>query len=265
MAKNKKILMCPPTYFDIEYEINPWMHKENTVISAKATNQWQKLYDIYSQQLGWKVQLIEPVKNLPDMVFAADNCLVLDNKVLLSRFRYPQRRLETERYEQWFFQQGFTNIKRSSHFLEGGDILIFGDKIIAGYGMRSDLESHRELGDYFGREVISLHIIDPYFYHLDVALAVLDSQTIAFYPNAIDKDSQRSLRKVVSSLIEVTEEEAKSFGLNVVSDGQTVIFSDHSPSLEQKYRAAGFQTIGIAVGEFIKSGGGVKCLTLELN
>src|SRR3989344_5835574 len=90
MAKNKTILMCPPKYFDIEYEINPWMHQDDQPAEDTAASQWQKLYKIYTEQLGWHVELIEPIKGLPDMVFATDCCLIGDDKVMLSSFRYPE-------------------------------------------------------------------------------------------------------------------------------------------------------------------------------
>lgn len=256
--------MCPPTYFDIEYEINPWMRKDNQVIPKRAAKQWQNLHDIYTRKLGWDVQIIEPVKGLPDMVFATDNCVVIDDKVLLSHFRFPERRPETEQYEKYLQQNGFSQVKRSNPYLEGGDVLPYGDKIIAGYGFRSDRAAHDKLANYFNREVISLRIVDPYFYHLDAAVAVLNQTTAIFYPGAIDPPSQQLLKLLVPNLIEANLEEARTFGLNVVSNGQTVIFSDHSPTLAQKYRAAGFEAIGIPISEFQKSGGGVKCLTLEL-
>ncbi len=265
MAKTKTVLMCPPTYFDIEYEINPWMHTDNQPAEDTAANQWQKLYKIYTEQLGWHVELIEPIRGLPDMVFATDCSLMIDGQVMLSHFRYPERRPETEQFEKWFKDKGYTNIKRSNPFFEGGgDTMVFGDKIIAGYGFRSDRAAHNELAEYFGREVVSLKIVDPRFYHLDTSLAVLDDKTVAYFPGAIDKDSQERLQAAVPNLIEATEDEAISFGLNAVSDGRTVICSNESESLLQKYRSAGFEVIGTPILEFRKSGGGVKCLTLEL-
>ncbi len=256
--------MCPPAFFDIEYEINAWMHTDDKVQKDLAARQWQRLHDIYSQRLGWQVELIEPVQGLPDMVFGTDCCLVIDGKIMLSSFRFPQRRPETEHYEKWFRSRGYSFVKKAKHFLEGGDVLLFGDKIIAGYGFRSDPEAHSELAHYFGREVISLHIVDPDFYHLDTSLGALDKNTVAYYPGAIDEASKQRLRAAVPNLIEATHEEARGFGLNLVSDGRVVICSDESPSLLAKYRAAGFDVIGTPILEFRKSGGGVKCLTLEL-
>jgi len=265
MPKNKTVLMCPPTYFDIEYEINPWMHQDDRVQPEVAGRQWQELYEIYIQKLGWHVELAEPFNHLPDMVFATDSCVVIGEKVLLSNFRYPERQPETAQYGKWFLEHGYTNLKRATHIFEGGDTLLFGNKIIAGYGFRSDPQAHDELSQYFGREVIPLHIVDPFFYHLDTSLAVLDDQTVAYYPGAIDEGSQKRLQKAVPNLIEATAEEAKGFGLNAVSDDHTIICSDESPSLLQKYRDAKFEVIGTSILEFRKSGGGVKCLTLELS
>ncbi len=262
----KKVLMCPPTYFDIEYEINPWMHTRDQPSGETAHQQWQKLHDIYTKQLGWQVELITPIKGLPDMVFATDCCTIIDNKVLLSNFRYPERQPETEQFEKWFRNHGYSDIKKADSFFEGGgDTIVFGNKIIAGYGFRSTPKAHKELQDYFSREVISLKIVDQRFYHMDTSLAVLDDQTVAYYPGAIDEASQEKLRRSVPRLIEASEEEAKGFGLNAVSDGKTVICSNESESLLQKYREAGFEVIGTPILEFRKSGGGVKCLTLELD
>jgi N-dimethylarginine dimethylaminohydrolase len=262
---SKKILMCPPTYFDIEYEINPWMHTSDQPSELTAQQQWDKLHDIYTKQLGWDVQLIDPVKGLPDMVFATDCCLMIDNKVLLSSFRYPERQPETEQFANWFKANGYSQLKKADNFFEGGgDNMLCGNKIIAGHGFRSAPEAAEELRGYFGLEVISLKIVDPRFYHLDTSLAVLSADTVAYFPGAIDEASRARLKAGIPNLIEATEEEAQDFGLNVVSDGHTVITSDASQSLLQKYRDAGFEVIGTPILEFRKSGGGVKCLTLEL-
>jgi N-dimethylarginine dimethylaminohydrolase len=261
----KNILMCPPKFFGIEYEINVWMHEENKVDRRVATEQWQKLHDIYTEQLGWRVDLAEPVEHLPDLVFSTDCCLTRDNRILLSSFREPVRRGESKAYEQWFRAHGYTEIHQTTHFFEGGgDNLFCGNKVLAGHGFRSAPEAADEIRDFFGLEVVPLKIVDPAFYHLDTSLAVLSDDTVAFYPGALDEASQKRLRAAIPNIIEATLEEAQGFGLNAVSDGHTVITSNESESLLQKYRDAGFEVIGTPILEFRKSGGGVKCLTLDL-
>lgn len=266
MPAKKQILMCPADYFGIEYEINPWMHEDYPVNRNVAKEQWQKLYDIYTKQLGWSVELCKPVEHLPDMVFATDCCLMIDGKILLSNYRYPERQPEAVEFEKYLRSQGYTEIKQATHKFEGcGDALIVGDKILSGWGFRADPEAADELHEYFGLEVVSIRNTDPYFYHLDTFLAVLSDDTVALYPGAMDEPSLQRLRAAVPNIIEATLEEAKGFGLNAVSDGYNVITSNESESLLQKYREAGFNVIGTPILEFRKAGGGVKCMTLDMH
>ncbi len=255
--------MTPPDYFTVSYSINAWMHTDDPVDTAKARLEWQSLKETYDR-LGWPVELTTPAPGLADMVFATDCGLVLDGKVLLGRFRYPERQPETEQYHTWFAAHGFPEVHQSTHYLEGGDNLACGNKIFAGHGFRSDPAAADELRQYFGREVVPLKLIDPLLYHLDTALGVLSAEAVACYLPAFDAASQARLRAAVPRLIEVTRDEALSFALNLVSDGQTIITSDESPSLLQKYTDGGFQVIALPISEFKKSGGGVHCLTLEL-
>jgi len=257
--------MSPADYFVLQYDINAWMHQHEHVNLAAAKAQWQKVYNIYTEQMGWEVRLCPPVKNLPDMVFATDCGLMIDGKILLSSFKYPERQPESAHYEQWFRSHGFTKIKQAKNLFEGGgDFMLCGNKILAGHGFRSSPKAADEVREYFGLEVVPLKIIDPYFYHLDTSVAVLSDDTVAFYPGAIDAASQKRLRAAVPNVIEATLEEAQGFGLNAVSDGQTVITSDESPTLLKKFEAAGFKVIGTPILEFRKSGGGVKCMTFKI-
>jgi len=105
-----RVLMCAPDFFDIEYEINPWMHEDNPVVPRKAAEQWETLRTIYTEQLGWEVQLVEPVAGLPDMVFTANGGLVYNRKVVLPTFRHPDRQGETEQLKRWFEKAGYTEM-----------------------------------------------------------------------------------------------------------------------------------------------------------
>jgi N-dimethylarginine dimethylaminohydrolase len=261
----KKVLMCPPDYFDIEYEINAWMHQSNQVDTLEALSQWQALYDIYRNRLNWDVELIKPVKGLPDMVFATDSCVIVNGKAMLSNFRYRQRQPETKLYQKWFLDHGFRSLKIAKHRFEGGGDSIFcGQRILAGYGFRSEIESHQELRDYFEMEVVDIKLINPYFFHLDTCLTVLNEETLAYYPGAIDQASTKRLKRMFPNIIEASLAEASGFGLNAVSNGHSVVTSNRSKSLLQKYRSYGFEVIATPITEFRKSGGGVKCMTLEL-
>ena len=255
--------MCPPDHFSIEYEINPWMKTSDQVDPAAAAKEWQSLAYIY-RSLKFEVETIKPAAGLPDMVFTANGGLVIGGKVMLPRFKYPERQPETGQFKDWFEAAGF-EVKLPRHDFEGeGDALVCGDLIMAGWGFRSDPAAHAELDTYFDETVVSLHLTDDRFYHLDTALAVLDHSTIAYYPGAFDANSRRQLELLIPRTIKATEAEAEGFGLNLVSDGHNVVMSDRAQTLAKQIEALGYKVHTTPIKEFQKSGGGVKCLTLEL-
>ena len=265
MPQTKTVLMCPPTYFDIEYEINPWMSKDNQVDPDNAAREWKKLYDIYTSQLGWEVQTIKPVKGLPDMVFTANGGLVYEGKVILPHFRHSERQPETEIFKKWFESAGYSDIFLPKHTFEGeGDAFVWHGMLFAGYPFRSQPEAHREVAEFLGLKPISLEQVDPRFYHLDTALTFIGDDTVAIYPPAFGKKSLQTLHKLVPNIIEASEEDAKAYGLNAMTDGQNIILSDHPAGLIAGYKQRGLNVFSVPMVEFQKSGGGVKCLTLEL-
>ena len=260
----KRVLMCAPTYFDIEYSINPWMRIEEQPDAQRTKDEWYQLYDAY-QKLDMDITLIKPIKHLPDMVFTANGGLVIDGRVMLARFKHRERQGETQHFEHWFRDAGYNDIRMPKYDFEGeGDALVCGELVLAGSGYRSSPESHSELQDYFDREVVSLRLIDPRFYHLDTCLAVLNDDTVMFYPEALDQRSRDALRRAVPNVIEASTDDALAFGLNAVSDGHNVLMSHRATDLMKQLKEAGYNPIGVDISEFQKSGGGVKCLTLEL-
>lgn len=259
-----KILLCKPDYFSIDYEINPWMKTSDAVNPDRAMEQWRGLKHTY-ESLGYDIQEITPIEGLPDMVFTANGALVIDGKVALPTFRYAERQPETEYFNQWFQQHGYDQLLIPQHAFEGeGDALVCNGYILGGYGFRSSRESHAELEAFFDHEVLSLELVDDRFYHIDTCLTILDSQTIAFFPPAFSEASQKLIREKIPNTIEADEASAVAFGLNAMSDGRNVVMSDQATGLIERVKAAGYIVHPIAIDEFRKSGGGIKCLTLAL-
>jgi len=256
--------MCPPEYFTVDYSINPWMHPGEPVDTGRALRQWEQLRATYTG-LGHTVQTITPVPGLPDMVFAANGGCVVDGKVLGARFRYPQRAAEGPAYLDWFSGRGYPVVREPRAVNEGeGDLVYTGRAILAGYGFRSEAAAGGELAELCGLPVISLRLVDPRFYHLDTALVVLDSDTAAYYPAAFDDAGRAVLASHFAELIEAKDEDAEVLGLNAVSDGRHVVLPQQARGLAAQLAATGFEPVPVDLSEFLKSGGGPKCCTLEL-
>ena len=102
-----RLLVCPPDFFGIEYEINPWMRLSNRVDHERAASQWQTLMGIFEQDLGIVLERMVPIPGLPDLVFTANAGVVAGRRAVISRFRYPERRREETHFAQWFREHGY--------------------------------------------------------------------------------------------------------------------------------------------------------------
>ena len=273
-AHHRRYLMCRPEHFTVSYTINPWMVPANPTDTATAVRQWQNLYDTYVG-LGHDIELIDPIEGLPDMVYTANGGFVIDGIAYGPKFRFKERAGEAGPFIDWFRSAGF-DTREPVEVNEGeGDFLLVGDVILAGTGFRSTGDSHREIGQVFGREVISLTLTDPRFYHLDTALAVLDPvqgvenggperANIAYLPSAFDERSQAILAERFPDAIHVSDEDGAVFGLNSASDGFNVIISPRAGGFEKQLRERGYNPIMVDLSELLLGGGGIKCCTLEL-
>ena len=263
VARARRFLMCRPTHFDVVYSINPWMEPAKPTDPVLAMRQWEGLRSLFCE-LGHEVELIDPLAGQPDMVFAANGATVIDGRVLSARFRHPERAAEGPAFDAWFRRRDY-NVRSARYVNEGeGDLLLVGDRILAGSGFRTSRQAHAEAEDFFGRTVVSLTLVDPRYYHLDTALGVLDDDEIMYYPPAFSPASRRRLEELFPTAVLAGPADAEVLGLNAVSDGRHVVLSSAAADLKEQLAARGYVPIGVDLSELLKSGGGVKCCTLEL-
>ncbi|GAA2075422.1 arginine deiminase-related protein [Pseudolysinimonas kribbensis] len=267
IATRRTVLMCRPEFYTVSYRINPWMHPEDPTDTSLALTQWQTLHDLYAS-LGYRIELIDPLPGLPDMVYAANGGFTLDGMAYGARFQYPERGPEGPAYMDWFREHGFEVAEPVSVNEGEGDFLLVGDAILAGTGFRSDAGSHDELRRIFGREVVTLRLVNPSFYHLDTALSVLDPDPehpgIAYLPSAFDRASLEILEERYPDSVLVGDDDAAVLGLNSFSDGRNVVIASRAAGFEASLRERGYVPHGIDLSELLLGGGGVKCCTLEL-
>lgn len=261
--------MCPPDFFGVSYVINPWMERQQGhTDSARARRQWTALRDRLAQTA--EVNLTAPKRDLPDLVFTANAGLALDNRVLLSRFRCPQRRGEEPFFRSWFEKAGFEVIAPPpDHTFEGAGDALYDDSretIWLGHGFRSDAAMAPFVTQTFGRETIALRLIDPRFYHLDTCFCPLPGGALLYFPDAFDADSRAAIEARVAPdrRIAVTESDAATFCCNAVALGDALLLNDAGPVLREKLREKGLTPVALPLGEFIKAGGAAKCLTLRI-
>ncbi|KST65264.1 bifunctional arginine dihydrolase/ornithine cyclodeaminase [Mastigocoleus testarum] len=269
MSSPIRFLMCSPEHYDVDYVINPWMegniHKSS---QQRAVEQWQKLYHVLKDKAI--VDLVPPEKGWPDMVFTANAGLVLGENAVLSRFLHKERQGEEPHFKKWFENNGFTvhELPQDLPFEGAGDALLDreGRWLWAGYGFRSELDSHPYLAKWLDIEVLSLRLIDERFYHLDTCFCPLANGYLLYYPGAFDSYSNRliEMRVAPEKRIAIKEADAINFACNAVNVESIVIMNKASDNLKARLAEVNFQVIETPLTEFLKAGGAAKCLTLRV-
>jgi len=263
-----KLLMCPPMYFNVDYDINPWMSDNiNQVDKDLAERQWKKLYNALREVAD--VYLIDPQPGLPDMVFTANAGFYKKkhNMVYISNFRNEQRKGEEVHFIEWFKENGYSIVYTHYPFEGEGDLLK-GDmeQHWIGWGFRSDKRIHDEFPFTNIDNLKKLHLVDPRFYHLDTCFApLMREKGVIWYPDAFSEESQKKIRKYTDKKfsVEVTEEEALTFACNAVII-KNHVFMPECNSVADKLTKLGYKVQQFEMSEFMKSGGACKCLVMKI-
>jgi len=262
-----QILMSPPDTFTVSYAINPWM-KEGAVNWDLAQRQWESLYKAITEQAGAEVKLMPAVEGLPDLVFTANAAFVYQDTAIIAHYKHVERQGEEPHCQTWFKENGYrvVTLPQGIYFEGAGDALIWNGRVFAGYKTRTDILSHQVITQETSLPVLSMELIDPRFYHIDVCICPLDRDYFIYYPGAFDEYGLRVIEANIpqNRLIPVTAEEAGLFACNAVNINDTVIFNKGSDRLAKVLSDRRFKVIQLDMSEFLKSGGSTKCLTLRV-
>jgi len=263
-------LMCAPQWYDVDYVINPWMagnvHRPNRDL---AFAQWRELHR--QLQLIADVRLIPAVQGSPDMVFVGHTAVVQHGVAAVSSFAHPERRVEEQPVRRWLRDHGFLlwETPRETAFEGEGDAIfdINGKLLWAAHGVRTCLQCHRHLAQAWHLPVVSLHLVDPRFYHLDTCFAPLSGGHLLYFPDAFDAASRAAIEAsyLAEKRIAVTEEEATAFACNAINVGETILMHKVSTDLSRRLARLGFDVVQIDLSEFLKGGGSAKSLALRLS
>jgi N-dimethylarginine dimethylaminohydrolase len=268
-----RLLVCPPDYFSVEYEINPWMRLSNKVHPQRAREQWRGLMQALENDIGVILERMAPVPGLPDMVFTANAGVVCGRRAVPSRFRHPERQREETHFEAWFREHGYEveKLEGDLYFEGAGDLLGFSEAVrgtwFGGYRQRSDIRAYVWLSKLFGREIIPVELVDSRFYHLDTCFCPLSGGELLYYPPAFDSYAQTVIADRIDEKrrLVVTEPDALRFACNAVCVGKHVVLPAGCPQTVAMLEAQGYEPHPLPLDEFMKAGGSAKCLTLALD
>jgi N-dimethylarginine dimethylaminohydrolase len=254
-------LMTDPDCFDVRYRINPWMQptawRPEHAAAAKTASASLKAA---LQAAGARVETIEAVRGLPDLVFPANAAIVLDGRVLLARFRHSERQ-----GEEAVFRSVFARLKTRGLIQE---IVDLPDGVLQEGAGDCIWDADRGLfWAGFGEEVVGLELASDRFYHLDTCFCPLAGGKLLYYPAAFTPAAQAAIRERVTDdqRIEASDEEAAAFCVNAVNLDARIIMARAPASLRAKLTARGYALTELDLDPFILSGGAAYCMTLRLD
>jgi N-dimethylarginine dimethylaminohydrolase len=275
LAWGHDYLMVEPDHFRVDYSINPFMHLDDQPDPVRTRDQWLALVAAI-EAAGGTVKVMPQLPDAPDMVYAMNLGLALKaaeegeaSQVVLSHMRHPQRRMETPAASEWFAAQGFDRrtIGRDgvgAHF-EAGDAFAWRGELVVGYGPRTEELGLKHLSGELGVSVRGIRITHPGMYHMDLGFCPLDDTRAMVCPDAYDEASAVALLALVPEALVLTEEEALTFCANSIVIGRTVVMPACPDRVRTQLEEWGFEVVVVGVGEFLKGGGAIRCLTNPLD
>lgn len=279
---NKTVMMSGTDHFAVE-ALNPYSDISQQPMPFQASQEHVAIQKAL-ESAGVEVIKVPAPIGCQDGVYTANWALIRGDKAVMSHL--PNKREAEEPFaEDYLRKQGKKIIKAPYRFSGQGDALPCGNLLFCGSNYRTDPRMHEFLADTLGFDVIGLETVpaldsagkpitnsvtgwpDSFFYDIDLALAVLRDNLIAWCPAAFTDESQDKIHALKGiKKIEVTMEEAmQGFACNLVSTGQTVVMSAKAPLLAAQIEAHGLKTVTPEITELAKGGGYIRCTTLTLD
>ncbi len=263
---SKKIVMCPPDFFDIEYSINPWMNPKIRVDKKNALQQYNSIKDSF-KKTGVEVIEILPVKGLPDMIYTSNAGYSEGDIFIKANFKAHQRKHESDKVEKYFREKGYQifDIPENIIFEGEGDLIRSKSKYFLGCGQRSDPMAKDYLEDIIGEKITTLELTDPYFYHLDTCFGPLNDDIVVINESAFSEDSLVKIYARFQHVITTNDTDNSVLGCNLVVVEKNVFLGKGiSEELQNNIKKFNYNLILPDMSEFLKGGGSVKCLVLEV-
>jgi N-dimethylarginine dimethylaminohydrolase len=280
MKAQSVFLMTDVRHFGVTYQINPWMRPDAwqadpKALKAAAAKSADALHAAL-EEIGARVEIVPAAENLPDLVFPANAAIVLDGRVLVARFRHPERQGEEK-----IFRAAFLDLKARGLVSEvidlpegtlqegAGDCIWDKDRgfFWVGHGQRSTANSLPVIADTFGQPVVGLELATDRFYHLDTCFCPLNGGRLLYYPPAFTAEALATIHAHVQpqDRIEATDEDAAAFCVNAVNIGRHIVMAKAPVALKKRLNRLGFAVTEVDLSPFILSGGGAYCMTLRLD
>ncbi|MBP3950406.1 dimethylarginine dimethylaminohydrolase family protein [Bacillus suaedae] len=264
-ATLEQVVLCEPKFMTIRDVINETQKKfKDEGIHIELAMRQHKEFVKQLKKHGVDVVLLSPVKLFPEQVFTRDIGFTIGHTIFVAEMAHKIRQGEEDLLKSWLKNEKLSYYNLIGDMIEGGDVVIDGDKIFVGLSNRTNQNAIDHLKRIMPeKEVITIPFTEKYL-HLDCVFNIISPTEALYFPGAFTKKELDVLRTHYD-LIEVSEEEQFTLGTNVLSIGDKKIFSlPVNNNVNKELTKRGYTVIEVDITEIIKSGGSFRCCTLPV-
>jgi dimethylargininase len=204
-------------------------------------------HEEYERQLvahGCTLVHVPDAPEMPDGVFVEDTAVVLDDRAIITRPGARSRRGEVDSVAEVL--QRYRPLVRVTEpaTLDGGDVLVIGQRLYIGLSQRTNMEAVRQL------DAIPVHFQDCL--HLKSAVTSIDEETLLVNPRWVD-DRQFPARCIAV-------DPAEPWAANILRVGGALIYSASYPRTRRLLDRYPVEVVDVS--ELEKAEAGVTCCSL---
>lgn len=280
-----RILIKPNTFniYKYQHNQNPYIDIQHNIKLNKVMLQHNNLEKALSSKITYKIE--KPLHNLPDLVFVANGGLCIpniSNTIILPFMKYKQRKEELTYLEGIYKGINLNMVQfpgsNSAPFEGQAELKWFqnGTKAICGYGHRSTQETFDIIKDLFSElfkknklippKLLVLPLESPDYYHLDVAMLEFDDTKCIVHKKAFSNSSIKMMKQFLGDKNVNVIDTSDTMCLNAIVDGNILVthkITDSNIKLHLE-KITNKKIIEVDTSEFEKSGGSVRCMTLDV-
>jgi len=210
------------------------------------------------ESLDLQVTLLDAHEDFPDGCFVEDTAVVTPTVAVITRPGAPSRRGEETTIEPHLSKHRPTARIVAPGSVDGGDILVMGDRVLIGISARTNDEGARQLMDILGSKgmrCITLHVGDGL--HLKSSVNALGDDQLLMTQELSECAELGGFERI---LIPADE----SYAGNSLWVNGRVIVPAGFPATRKLIDGLDIETIETPVSEFRKMDGGLTCLSILL-
>lgn len=192
----------------------------------------------------------------PDSCFVEDTAIVTDKLAVITRMGAESRRGEVNAIERFFSTRREVIRISEPGTLEGGDVIVAGNRVFVGLSQRTNQEGIRQLGAILGSQGYTVsQVMMRDCLHLKSACTFIGEETFLTNPEWLD------LRPFEKARI-LSVAQGEPWAANALRVGETVLMGSTFVRTIDKLERSGFRVEGVPISEFLKAEAGLTCSSI---